>query len=216
MTRTRDLLYSLYVPKTAGRGSRELSRDYVKPAEESIKLFAPRNGAFSFMKTKAQKQEELKQSEELLKKSESLIFTDFNALTAEQMRKLRRELKVIGAELKVMKKRLLAVLFKEKGIGFDARGVDGSLGTVFSEGGVEQVSGTLFKFLKELGFEKTKILGGYDVKAKNPIDAQTITMIGQLPAREVLLAQLLGMIAAPIRSFLYVLDQKSKQTVETK
>lgn len=167
------------------------------------------------MKTKTQKQEELKNSEELLKKSDVLIFTDFSALTAEQMRRLRREFKAMGAELKVMKKRLLAVLFKEKGIGFDARGVEGSLGTVFSKNGVEHVSTTLFKFLKELGFEKEKILGGYDVKAKSQIDAKTIMMIGQLPPREALLGQLLGMIAAPIRSFLYVLDQKSKM-VETK
>ena len=44
-----------------------------------------------------------------------------------------------------------------------------------------------------------------------PIDAAQVVFIGNLPPREVLLAQLLGMIAAPIRSFLYVLDQKSKQ-----
>ena len=56
------------------------------------------------------------------------------------------------------------------------------------------------------------LLGGYDVAGKQPVDAATIVMIGKLPPREVLLAQLLGMIAAPIKSLLYVLDQKAKRS----
>jgi ribosomal protein L10 len=41
-------------------------------------------------------------------------------------------------------------------------------------------------------------------------------MIGQLPSREVLLSQVLGTIAAPLQALLYLLEQKSKQTVEAK
>jgi hypothetical protein len=40
--------------------------------------------------------------------------------------------------------------------------------------------------------------------------AEDVVYIGKLPPREVVLAQLLGMLAAPIRSFLYILDEKSK------
>ena len=35
-------------------------------------------------------------------------------------------------------------------------------------------------------------------------------MIGKLPSREVLLAQVAGMLAAPIKMFLYVLNEKAK------
>jgi ribosomal protein L10 len=44
------------------------------------------------------------------------------------------------------------------------------------------------------------------------LSAEEVLFVGQLPPREILLAQLLGMIAAPIKSFLYVLDQKSKRS----
>ena len=50
---------------------------------------------------------------------------------------------------------------------------------------------------------------------RQEVPAEFLVMrVGTLPTREVLLAQFLGMLAAPVRSFLYLLDQKSKQTVE--
>ena len=52
------------------------------------------------------------------------------------------------------------------------------------------------------------------MSVNNFFDAETVEKIGQLPSREILLAQLVGMLSAPMRIFLYVLDQKSKQTVE--
>ncbi len=166
------------------------------------------------MKSRQQKQEELKKGKELLEKSQFLIFTDFTKITAESLRRLRRELKEVGANFLVIKKRLLNILLKEKGLDFDTTKHKISMGTVFAPD-IEKSAGSVFKLFKELGVEKEKILGGYDVKNKTAIEPEKVLMIGQLPSREVLLAQLAGMIAAPIRSFLYVLKEKSKM-VETK
>lgn len=168
------------------------------------------------MKTKIQKNQELKEGKELLKKAKVLVFTDFGKLTAEELRKFRRELRGLDAELKVMKKRLFGVLLKDQGIEFNAKEYKVSVGAIFSEKKLEDIAGPIYRFFKNLGSEKEKILGGFDVAAKQPVDQKTVLMIGALPSREILLGQLLGMIAAPIRSFLYVLDQKSKQTVENK
>ncbi len=60
-----------------------------------------------------------------------------------------------------------------------------------------------------------RLVAGYDMKRGLAIEATEIAYIGKLPPREILLAQLLGMFAAPIRSFLYLLDQKSKKVVNT-
>jgi len=170
------------------------------------------------MKTRAQKQEELKKGKELLRKSRILIFTDFTKLATEDLRRLRRELKNLGAKFFVIKKRLLAILLKEEGINFDARQFKISLGTIFSSVDLEKIVSPIYKLFSSLeipeGGEKNmwikKILGGYDIENKNIIDAAEILALGQLPPREVLLTQLLGMIAAPIKSFLYVLSEKSK------
>ncbi len=172
------------------------------------------------MKTKAQKSEELKKGKELLQKSGVLVFSDFTNMSAENMRRFRKELKTVGAGFLVIKKRLLGLLLKEAGADFDLKKFKSSLGTVFSEGDAEKISGTVFKFFAALevpeGKEKDmwtkRIVGGYDLKKKSPVEASQILFIGKLPPREVLLAQLLGMLASPLRSFIYVLDQKSKHS----
>lgn len=172
------------------------------------------------MKTKAQKQTELNRAKEMLQKSTALIFADFTKVTAEEVRKFRTELKKNGANLLMIKKRLLGLLFKEKGMDIDLTKTKVSIGTIFSEKGTEMAAGSAFKFFSGLevpeGSDKkmwvNHLLGGYDVAGKLPIDAAQIVMIGKLPPREVLLAQLLGMISAPIKSLLYILDQKAKRS----
>ncbi|MBI4086126.1 MAG: 50S ribosomal protein L10 [Candidatus Liptonbacteria bacterium] len=176
------------------------------------------------MKTKAQKEKELEKGRELLAQSAILIFTNFSNVASANINKLRQQLKSSDSRYLVIKKRLLNILFKERGIEFDARKLDSQIGTIFSKQNLEQVSGPVFSFFNGIGGDTKagrdesvkKILGAYDLKAKTAIEAKQVLFIGQLPPREVLLAQLLGMISAPIRSFLYVLSEKSKQMVETK
>jgi len=43
-----------------------------------------------------------------------------------------------------------------------------------------------------------------------------VKRIGQLPSREVLLGQLAAMLTVPIKKFMFVLNEKAKQTVEIK
>ena len=176
------------------------------------------------MKTKAQKGEELKKAKALLDKSQALIFADFTKISAENIRKLRGELKKSNANFLVIKKRLLAIILKEKGINVDVQQFKMSIGTIFSEKTADAIAGPAFNFFKSLevpeGGDKAmwtnKLLGGYDIATSVPMDAQQIAYIGKLPPREVLLAQLLGMLAGPIRSFMYILDQKSKMTPDKK
>ena len=170
------------------------------------------------MKTRAQKETELANARELFEKSEALIFADFTKITAENLRKLRIELKKSGANFLVIKKRILGILLKEKGIDVDLKQFKTSVGTIFSEVDTEHIAGPAYKFFSGMEVPEgqakdvwiKKILAGYNLVAKAPMNAEEIIYIGKLPPREVVLAQLLGMLAAPIRSFLYVLDEKSK------
>jgi large subunit ribosomal protein L10 len=170
------------------------------------------------MKTRAQKEVELANARELFEKSEALIFADFTKITAENLRKLRIELKRSGANFLVIKKRILGILLKEKGIDVDLKQFKTSVGTIFSEVDSEHIAGPAFKFFSGMEVPEgeakdvwiKKILAGYNIVSKTPMNAEEIIYIGKLPPREVVLAQLLGMLAAPIRSFLYILSEKSK------
>ena len=102
------------------------------------------------MKSKAQKQEELNEARKLLEKSQALVFTDFTKVTAESVRKFRRDLKGVNANFLVIKKRLLAILFKEKGIDVDLKQFKTSVGTIFSRDDVEKIAGPAFTFFSKL------------------------------------------------------------------
>lgn len=155
----------------------------------------------------------------MLKQSNAMVFVNFTKVPAEDVRKLRREISATGGSTVVIKKRLLNVLFKEKGIDMDVRQYDSSVGAVFSPKGMEEASSPVFKFFNGLGGTDReakaqaikKILGGYDLSSKTAVDAQTVVYYGQLPPREVALTMVLGMLVAPLRGFMHVINEKSKQ-----
>lgn len=171
------------------------------------------------MKSKTQKQEEMNEARELLEKSHALVFTDVTKITAENIRRFRRDLAQVDADFFVIKKRLLGIVLKEKGIDADLGQFKTSVGTIFSRGDIEAIAAPAFGFFSKLEVPEggakdvwvKHLLGGYDIAKQESFDGAQLVYIGKLPPREVVLAQLLGMLSAPIRSFLYVLDQKSKQ-----
>jgi ribosomal protein L10 len=124
------------------------------------------------MKTKAQKIEDVKKASALMAKSETMVFADFGRISAENLRKLRREMKASNASFSVVKKRLLNVAFKEQGIDYDARQFEAAVGTIFSAEAIDKIGGPLYKFFAGLGDQKAKadnlkkLLGAYDVKGR--------------------------------------------------
>lgn len=163
------------------------------------------------MKTRAQKVQEIEQGEKLLKESRNLIFTDFSKTPAENIRSLRSLLKQAGAAFKVIKKRLLKLVLNKSGVDFDPGQFEAQMGTVFAPEDMLGPAGILHKFGKDN--KNFQILGGYDIFGKKFVEGEEIIRLGQLPPKEILLAQLVGMIAVPIKQFLYVLRQKAEKVV---
>jgi len=79
------------------------------------------------------------------------------------------------------------------------------MGTIFSANDIYSAAGPVYKSL-----EKIQTLGAYDLKEKQSLAADLFKKIALLPSREVLLSQVVGMLAAPIKMFLYILNEKSK------
>ncbi len=168
------------------------------------------------MKTKVQKHGELEKARTMLESAQAVLLLDFSNVKTADLQGLRRELKNAGSPMRIIKKRLLGLLLKEKGIEFQTRNYQAPAAVVFAAD-LEAAAQSAYRFLRALETEKkitassAKILGGFEMAGTRVIPAEELVAIGKLPPREVLLGQLLGMLAAPIRSFLYVLDQKAKQ-----
>ncbi len=162
------------------------------------------------MITKAKKAEILEGGRQALEGAEILLFTDFAGAKVSELRDLRKLLKEINAKFKVIKKRLLKIALKERGIDFDPLKFEGQVGTIFSTGEISDIIQPVYKFAKD--HPNLKFLGGLKIQAKEEVPFETIQMIGSLPPREILLAQLMGALTAPLRGLMYILQQKSEKT----
>lgn len=158
------------------------------------------------MLNKEQKRQIVDREVARLKNIRSVVFIDFTGVKAGDLNAFRRDVRAVG-EISVIKKRLLRVAFEKAGIDFNPEMFEAQLGTIFSTEDMQSTAASTYKF------KEAKILGGYDLSEKRFVSGEEVTMLGKLPSREVLLSQVVGMIAAPIRSFLFVLNERSKQTV---
>jgi len=130
------------------------------------------------------------------------IFSDFHGVSVAKATQLRRTLKKEDAEYKVAKKTLLARALSTAGIMFDIKRLKGEIGVAFGYGDQVAPAKILSKFAKEV--ETFKILGGL-LDGKLLSDKQ-IMALARLPSREVLLAQVVGAFAAPLRGLASVLQ----------
>ena len=198
------------IPQTAGVPGKDLN----SAQERAINgLLSAGKADFSiFMKTKLQKKQQIEGGQTELKGSESVVIADFTGLSANDLTAFRRTVRAIGGKMVVVKKRLLKLVLKDQGLDFEPKDFKGQTGVVFSPKDMVETAGAVYKFGKPFAKAETfKITGGYEVKEKKYLDAQTVMRYGQIPSREVLLGQLAFMLTTPIKKLLFVMNEKAKQ-----
>jgi len=165
------------------------------------------------MLTKQQKSKQIEASQQLLEKNQTLIFTDFTGLPTSDLKTLRQLLREFDAQFKVVKKRLLKIAFRKRGIDYDPTQFAGQVGVIWLPKDLFAVAGKIYQFLKELAKAKKelKILGGWDRQTKKEITAEEFLTIAKLPAREVLLTQIAFMLTMPLRQIMVALNERAKK-----
>jgi len=162
------------------------------------------------MKTKQQKTEELESGVKAIKASQTVVLADHTGLSVNDMNALRKSVFELGGSVMVLKKRLLKLVFQKMGLSVPEERYEGHVSAIISPKDVSETAALAYKFLREHK-DSFKLVGAYNVPVKEYMDAELINRIGQLPSREVLLSQLVGMFAAPIRSFMFVLKEHAKK-----
>lgn len=154
------------------------------------------------MLTKAKKRELVEELSDKLSRQKITIFADFHGISVAKSQGLRRLLKKAEAEYKVAKKTLLDLALKNFGTDLKAKQMPGELGVTFGFGDLVSPAKTLIKFSKEN--ETFKIVGGF--LGSRILTDKDVMALAKLPAREVLIAQLLGAFNAPLRGLVRVLQ----------
>lgn len=163
--------------------------------------------------TKEQKKEHVALGKDLIKNNKSLIFADFSGVSVTDLQNLKSRLREVGGTFKIIKKRLLKIALDDAGINFDPTAFKAPVGTIFGKDEMTSVAGPFYKFAKELIAKKKNIeaLGAYDGENNAVMTSEEFMVIAKLPSREILLAQVMGGMASPVRAFLYILSQLAEK-----
>lgn len=138
----------------------------------------------------------------LISDSTSMIIIDYKGITVAQDTEMRNEFRKNGVTYKVLKNRLVKRALNELGYTqFDAM-LEGT--SAFAFGSEDSIAPARILFEAITKYKKLEAKGG---KVEDLIlDAKGVEAISKLPSKEILIAQLLGMLQAPISGLARVLN----------
>jgi large subunit ribosomal protein L10 len=162
------------------------------------------------MKSKIQKQEELKSLQGKLPDAQITVFTSFarageKGLSVAQMTELKRMLRGIKSEYIVTKKTIVDRAIAEKGA--DVYAMDGSLGLVVSQDEPYDLAKKVYEFAKKntaLQFFGAMLNGAF-------INKEQFMEMAKMPSREVLIGRLFGMMKYPVSGLYGVMTEIAKK-----
>jgi large subunit ribosomal protein L10 len=138
-----------------------------------------------------------------LSKANLAIMTEYRGLTVAQLNRLRRELKQVGGAYQVTKNTLTRRAIKDTAFEKLDEMLRGPTGLVTTTTDAVAVAKVLVKFAEQ--HDKLKITGG--VLDGEVLPAANVSALAKLPSREVLLAQLLGLLNAPASQLLRTMQE---------
>ncbi len=152
---------------------------------------------------------------EKVAKAKAMVFTNYQGLTHRQLEEMKKELRKADAQYAVIKNTLLKRAISEKVnkevVEENASQFEQPTGTLFAYSDPVAPLKVLAKLIKD--FEKPQIkFGLLDGKV---ITDKEVLKLSTLPTRDVLIAQLLGMMQSPIQNFHRALNWNLQKFVMT-
>jgi large subunit ribosomal protein L10 len=140
---------------------------------------------------------------EKLNRSPFLLVTDYQRMKVDQFGELRNRLAPAGAEVRVVKNSFLKRAMADSGMPDVADKLTGQTAIVMGENDVAPVAKILKLFAAEFKIAALKI----GVVDKEILSTADVEALAELPSREILLSQLLGLLLAPATRLVRVLNE---------
>ena len=140
---------------------------------------------------------------ERLNRSPFLLVTDYQRMKVDQFGELRNRLAPAGAEVRVVKNSFLKRAMADSGMPDVADKLTGQTAIVVGENDVAPVAKILKLFAAEFKIATLKI----GVVDKAVLSTSDVEALAEVPAREILLSQLLGLLLAPATRLVRVLNE---------
>jgi large subunit ribosomal protein L10 len=140
---------------------------------------------------------------EKLNRSPFLLVTDYQRMKVDQFGELRNRLAPAGAEVRVVKNSFLKRAMADSGMPDVGDKLTGQTAIVMGENDVAPVAKILKLFAAEFKIATLKI----GVVDKAVLSTSDVEALAELPSREVLLSQLLGLLLMPATRLVRVLNE---------
>ena len=140
---------------------------------------------------------------EKLNRSPFLLVTDYQRMKVDQFGELRNRLAPAGAEVRVVKNSFLKRAMADSGMPDVGDKLTGQTAIVLGENDVAPIAKILKMFAAEFKIATLKI----GVVDKEVLSTSDVEALAELPAREILLSQLLGLLLAPATRLVRVLNE---------
>jgi large subunit ribosomal protein L10 len=128
--------------------------------------------------------------------SSTAVVTEYRGLTVAQISKLRRQLRTLGADYKVFKNTLVLRAIAGTDVESLSEYLVGPTAIAFVDGDVSAVA----KALRDFARESPKLIVKGGVVDGKPLSKSDLSALADLPSRDVLLAQIAGLLASPLRT----------------
>lgn len=153
--------------------------------------------------TRQKKEEIFSDLVEKFKKAKAVVFSDFRGLSVKNMSQLRKDLMEKGIDYFVAKKTLIKKAAQEAGLPeIPAANLEGPVSVAFSYEDEILAAKLLAEFKKE--HEQVELRGG--VMENDLLDKAGVKRLSQVPAKEVSIAQMIGLFKGPVSGFHGVLN----------
>ncbi|HEV3269183.1 MAG TPA: 50S ribosomal protein L10 [Candidatus Rhabdochlamydia sp.] len=166
-----------------------------------------------------EKQLLLNEIKEKINGSKALVLAQYRSLEPNVSADLRTSLEQTGAELEVVKKRILLKAAESAGIILNTFDMQGHIAVVFASQDPIPATKVIYKFCQD-NEKNVEVVGGcFEGEICSAAD---VKQISQLPSKEEMQAQFLNVLEAPmaqmlsvvqslLTSVMYCLDNKSQQ-----
>lgn len=140
-----------------------------------------------------------------IKNAQSIVLAEYKGLTVEQDHALRNECRANNIDYCVYKNRLIKRAFENNGIEIGEDVLQGQTAIAF---GADDVTAARVLVGKETD-TKLKVKSGYGLG--KVLTEQEVHDLAKIPTKEVLLAQLVGMLSMPMRNLAVTIAEIAKK-----
>ncbi len=150
---------------------------------------------------------QIEEIKEKIQKSNGIILVSYKGTKVSDDVALRAKLREVNVDYKVLKNRLVNKALEELGINGFSKDLEEPTAVAFANGEITAAA-KVFKdtmaTVTTLSFKSGLLDNAY-------IDAKTVEALASIPSKEVLIAQLLGMLQSPISGLARALQQVAEK-----